>query len=152
MEKLRKSIIILYILMLMTLTSTIAIANNYYDSNPWNDGGAEAVFLGLSGLCCFLVILPFIIGLLIGIWVYKDAEKRGKSGVLWLLVVWLVPFPIGLIIWLIVRPPIPAPQTTINQTIQTGTQQSSERRCPGCGRVIPNDAQVCPYCGKKFGE
>jgi ABC-type spermidine/putrescine transport system permease subunit I len=120
--------------------------------NYWNYSD-NALFWGLSSACCFLAALPFIIGLLIGIWVYKDAEKRGKSGVLWLLIVWLIPFPIGLIIWLIVRPPIQGPQTTINQTIQTGPQQqSSERRCPGCGRVIPDDARVCPYCGKKFEE
>lgn len=29
-------------------------------------------------------------------------------------------------------------------------KQKSERRCPECGRVIPEDAKVCPYCGKKF--
>ena len=34
---------------------------------------------------------------------YKDAEKRGKSGVLWLIVVWVLGI-IGLIIWLVVRP------------------------------------------------
>jgi len=27
-----------------------------------------------------------------------------------------------------------------------------ERKCPNCGRVIPNDAFICPYCGKKFVE
>jgi len=31
-------------------------------------------------------------------------------------------------------------------------QPSSDRRCPNCGRVIPIDARVCPYCGKKFEE
>ena len=24
------------------------------------------------------------------------------------------------------------------------------RRCTNCGRVIPNDSRICPYCGKKF--
>ena len=24
------------------------------------------------------------------------------------------------------------------------------RRCPGCGRQIPLDANVCPYCARKF--
>jgi len=27
-----------------------------------------------------------------------------------------------------------------------------ERRCPDCSREIPNDAIVCPYCGKKFSN
>ena len=28
--------------------------------------------------------------------------------------------------------------------------RKSDRRCPDCGRVIPFDANVCPFCGKKF--
>ena len=27
---------------------------------------------------------------------------------------------------------------------------SSNRRCPNCGRSIPFDANVCPYCGRNF--
>lgn len=27
-----------------------------------------------------------------------------------------------------------------------------ERRCPKCGRAIPFEANVCPYCGKNFNE
>lgn len=26
----------------------------------------------------------------------------------------------------------------------------SRRYCPNCGRAIPFDANICPYCGKKF--
>ena len=29
---------------------------------------------------------------------------------------------------------------------------NEERRCPNCGRVIPIDARVCPYCAKRFDE
>lgn len=28
----------------------------------------------------------------------------------------------------------------------------SDRRCPSCGRTIPFDAKLCPYCGKKFNN
>jgi len=31
-------------------------------------------------------------------------------------------------------------------------QQQPGRMCPGCGRPIPMDAQVCPYCGKDFRQ
>lgn len=27
-----------------------------------------------------------------------------------------------------------------------------QRRCPNCGRIIPQDAKVCPYCGKNFQQ
>jgi len=25
-----------------------------------------------------------------------------------------------------------------------------DRRCPNCGRIIPFDSIICPYCGKRF--
>jgi uncharacterized membrane protein len=28
----------------------------------------------------------------------------------------------------------------------------SKRRCPKCGRIIPEDAKYCPYCNNKFYE
>ncbi len=72
-------------------------------------GIASAYNGDLSGICVggylICVIIWFVIFILIALWVYKDAEKRGKSGVLWLLVV-LVGGIIGIIIWLIVRPPL----------------------------------------------
>ena len=43
-----------------------------------------------------------IIAILIAVWVYRDAEKRGESGALWLIIV-LITGIIGLIIWLIIR-------------------------------------------------
>jgi len=52
-----------------------------------------------------------IVGLLIGvsyiasvIWSYIDAERRGKSGILVALLVLLLVWPAGLIVWLLIRP------------------------------------------------
>ncbi len=58
-------------------------------------------WLGL-GLICLIPIIWFIIGILLCIWVYRDAESRGMSGVLWLIVVLLTGI-VGLIIYLVVR-------------------------------------------------
>jgi uncharacterized membrane protein len=33
----------------------------------------------------------------------------------------------------------------------TKQEETRERRCPNCDRVIPEDSVVCPYCAKKFG-
>jgi len=27
-----------------------------------------------------------------------------------------------------------------------------DRRCPNCGRIIPFDSVLCPYCGKRFED
>jgi heme/copper-type cytochrome/quinol oxidase subunit 2 len=50
---------------------------------------------GFSLLFCLVPLVWFIVAILLCIWVYRDAERRGMNGVLWLI--------IGLIIYLIVR-------------------------------------------------
>ncbi len=62
----------------------------------------EAFAAGIVGLVIFIYIVIFIVIILIAIWVYRDAESRGMSGVLWLIVV-LVGSIIGLIIYLVIR-------------------------------------------------
>lgn len=80
-------------------------------SIPMSTGQLEWFFIGF-GLLLLLPIIWFIIAILLCIWVYRDAESRGMSGVLWLIVV-LIAGLIGLIIYLIVRkekkPPAPPP-------------------------------------------
>lgn len=116
---------------------TISVAQEEYDmygyTAPW-------ALWGLTGALCLIPFALFILWIVLAIWVYKDAEKRDSSGVLWLIIVLFIGI-IGLIIWLIVRPPIGGKK-----------EKSIERRCPNCGRVIPDDARVCPYCSKKFEE
>jgi len=59
-------------------------------------------FIGLGFVFVFLAIAWFIIAILLCIWVYRDAESRGMSGALWLIIV-LIAGIIGLIIYLVVR-------------------------------------------------
>ena len=138
----------------MSLAITTVVSATDWDGDGIDDGtweeytgvsdAAVMSFLGLTGVLCFVVVLlPFIIGILIAIWVYKDAEKRGSSGVMWLIICIFLGI-IGLIIWLVVRPPIGGhPQQQ---------QQATGRMCTNCGRPIPMNAQVCPYCGKNFQQ
>ena len=30
--------------------------------------------------------------------------------------------------------------------------QANMKKCPNCGKMVPSDAQFCPYCGHKFEE
>lgn len=53
-------------------------------------------------LIIFLAI-PYIILSFITFWVYKDAKKRDMNVFAWILVIWLIPFFIGLIIYLKIR-------------------------------------------------
>jgi hypothetical protein len=110
-----------------------------------DDSGDEWLGGLFAGALCFGWIIMFVIWIAIGIWMYKDAEKRGKSGALWLIIGLLFGI-IGLIVWLIVRPPEPSFYEK-----KAAPQEAQARNCPECGRSIPMDANVCPYCGKKFG-
>jgi hypothetical protein len=63
--------------------------------------GDEFGTLMIIGSILFMIIfLVLWIGSLI--WVYQDAEKRGKSGCIWLLLLWFT-WPFGLIAYLVVR-------------------------------------------------
>ena len=127
---------------LACIVLSVAVAAVASAQGEWDYGDeyiAPGLFWGLTGALCFIPILVLIIGIVLAIWVYKDAQKRGSSGALWLIIVLLTGI-IGLIIWLVVRPPIGGEKSAA----------SSDRRCPNCGRAIPNDARTCPYCGKNF--
>jgi len=53
-------------------------------------------------LIIFLTI-PFLISAVVSIWVYKDSKKRGLNAFILVLTVWLIPFFIGLILYLKAR-------------------------------------------------
>jgi len=38
------------------------------------------------------------------IWAFVDAQNRGKSGCLVAVLVLILPWPVGLIVWLLIRP------------------------------------------------
>ena len=62
-----------------------------------------------------------------------------------LILVGLIIFVVGLII-------SPGGITIIQQETDTKKAKEKSRFCPKCGRSIPFDANICPYCKKDFGE
>ena len=64
------------------------------------DGNVFGDILVIGGICfSILMIILYIISL---VWVYQDSEKRGKTGVLWLLIVFFT-WPFGLIAYFLLR-------------------------------------------------
>jgi hypothetical protein len=97
---------------ILSLCSVVQATNPseipYLNDLPWIGGFAAG--LGLLA-CCLLFLIPLIIAILICIWLYKDAEARGKSGILWVLLLLIASvffnilgLIVVLVIWLIVRP------------------------------------------------
>ena len=88
----------------------------------------------------FVFLIPllwFVVGLLILVFVYRDAESRGMNGALWAIIVFFLSL-LGLLLYLIVRSPQQG--TTLNRLIT--------RVCPKCGQVLNEEAKFCPRCGK----
>lgn len=90
------------------------------DTGDGTGGGMDWTplpFLALGGIFCLLCYgLPFLISLLLAIWVYTDATRRGDDrAILWFVVVFFLSI-LGLIIYLVLRkeetppPPPPPPQ------------------------------------------
>ena len=79
-----------------------------------------------------IFLLAFALPVFIGVYVYRDATKRGMNGVLWMLVAILAPTFIGLIIYLLVR------------------SNYSDMRCPTCDTRVTETFMVCPNCGTKL--
>jgi len=131
----------------------------------------------LESVICFgtVCIIVFILYISIAVWIYKDAESRGMSGILWVMVVFLLGL-IGLIIYLLVRNPMyPAyyygPAYQYQQPPQAYQQPRPQQReqkpdenvmgdprvkedktvtCNNCGAVLDDQSKFCGYCGAQL--
>jgi len=101
----------------------------------------------IGRLALFLLPAMFIIlwGAVL-IWVYRDAEKRGMSGILWLLLV-LIGNVIGLLIYAIVRSETPMRRRDRGEPAPPAPVSPLEK-CGGCGKPLSPGFGFCPYCGK----
>jgi len=68
------------------------------------DEQALPLALGVLGVVAlaFLAVLVWSL-----IWVHGDAEKRGRSGCLVAILVFMVGWPLSLVLWLVARPDEP---------------------------------------------
>jgi hypothetical protein len=110
------------------------------------------LFLGLAGLRLFgwpfwhyNHFFPFTLSFLsllwivLAVWVYRDAESRGMSGVLWALLVFIGNL-VGILIYLIVR----------SERKPVSAEGKMSLTCPACGQTSASNYKFCPHCGKSF--
>ncbi|MGA9185227.1 MAG: zinc ribbon domain-containing protein [Candidatus Acidiferrales bacterium] len=115
------------------------------DMSRWPLGGRVAFAYGV-----FLLLAGFI--LLIG-YVYGDAKRRGMRYVLWTLLAIFIPNGIGIIIYFILREPLPAPCPGCALMVKAGftfcphCAAPLKPTCPQCGRAIERGWSHCPNCG-----
>ena len=103
----------------------------------------------------FVAALFLVLPILIGVYVYRDANSRGMNAALWTLIAALAPSGIGLIIYLVVRsdynsfecPNCKAPILEEYATCpKCGT--SLKAKCTNCGKAIASGWQNCAHCGE----
>lgn len=100
----------------------------------------------------FLVLWLFLaIG--VGIFVYRDARQRGMEPVLWTLVALLIPYFVGLVVYLVVRKPRVALCPACGSALPEGAAYCAQcgaalaPTCPRCNSGVPAGAAYCPACG-----
>ena len=93
-----------FLLLLFAVTNLFAQSGTPMDGSSPDDAAAAAA--GLAALGCGLI--PCILGLAISIglaiFVYKDATKRGMDNAVLLTIVTVITGPLGLVIYLLMRP------------------------------------------------
>lgn len=89
-------------------------------------------------------IVVFLIGLFLMVIGIIDGFQSYNSGVCTVLVF------IGLILMLIGGFYSKTSYRSVPQKVEIISERKPDRYCPNCGRSIPFDANICPYCSKKF--
>jgi RNA polymerase subunit RPABC4/transcription elongation factor Spt4 len=108
----------------------------------------------ITGVAAVVSCLFFMLG-----YVYRDAKRRGMHPALWTLLVLILSggyFFIGLIIYLLVREPLPytCPQctSTVNARFNfcPNCKYNLHPACPQCQREVDDGDKFCPYCATEL--
>jgi hypothetical protein len=88
-----------------------------------------------------ILVPPFLAGyVLVAGYIYGDARRRGMRHVMWTLLAIFVPNAIGILLYFILRDPMPVYCSRCGHRMNAGFAF-----CPGCGsNILP----ACPACGK----
>jgi RNA polymerase subunit RPABC4/transcription elongation factor Spt4 len=114
--------------------------------------------LGLAGVITIMAIFLSVFILTLG-YVYRDAKRRGMNAGLWTLLV-LILSPaylfIGLIIYLLVREPLPYACPQCAETVSArfnfcpNCKYNLHPACPQCQREVSDTDKFCPYCATEL--
>jgi len=101
-------------------------------------------------------LLFVIIWLFVILWVYKDAERRRMSGLLWALLVFIGNL-IGLLIYLIVRQDHAVccePAGPVSASLPPPPEAADKKllTCPACQKTVEPSFIYCPHCGASLQQ
>jgi len=111
---------------------------------------AGAITVGAFFFSLFLFILGYV---------YRDAKRRGMNPALWTLLVLILSAGyvfIGLVIYLLVREPLPytCPQCAATVSARfnfcPNCKYNLHRACAHCQREVADTDKFCPYCAAEL--
>lgn len=112
----------------------------------------KSAMLGILFLLPVLALL-LAVPVLIGVYVYRDASRRGMNAALWTLASAVVPMFAGFILYLLIRgghPDLRCPRcgSFVGEAYTVCPSCGARLKCvcPACGRPVEADWAVCPYC------
>jgi RNA polymerase subunit RPABC4/transcription elongation factor Spt4 len=100
------------------------------------------------------LIIGFLL-LLFG-YVNRDAKRRGMNSTLWTLLAIFVPYCIGLIIYFLMREPLPYNCPGCGAIVSArfnfcpGCKHDLRPSCPQCKREVHLGDKYCPYCAQEL--
>lgn len=131
--------------------------------------GAPLIYFGLStdpemaqwpeaGKLAFAFLIPLFIFPLVALWgyVYGDARRRHMNAIGWTLLAFFVPYMIGVILYFILRDPLPADCPSCHQTVPAkfvfcpNCGKALRPHCPQCGKAVERSWANCGFCGTKL--
>ena len=100
-----------------------------------------------------LIVLFFGIYILLIGYVYADARRRGMRYVMWTLLATFIPNAIGIILYFLLRDPLPQPCRACGKGHKPGLAfcpncgAAASRRCPQCNCQVDEEWTNCAHCG-----
>lgn len=116
------------------------------------------MFVGSIVVFVYLAVL-IVVPILVGVYVFRDASRRGMNAALWTLIAVLVPILVGFIIYLLVRsnyPDLKCPQcgAPVRESYVSCPQCGARLKasCPNCSAPVEPDWKVCPRCASPLTQ
>ena len=103
-----------------------------------HEPGGVVALVSMFLLVCVLGVAPIVIDLLLVGYVYGDARRRGMNHVMWTLIALLIPGAVGIILYFILREPLPVACPACGAPVR-----KAHAFCPGCGAAV---RPACPQC------
>ena len=103
-------------------------------------------------------IVPIALYVLLVGYVWGDARRRGMSALLWTLLAVFIPSGVGVILYFILRDPVPAPCPSCGALARKGHAfcascgSAVRRACAQCRQPVETSWRNCPCCGVALGK